>query len=466
MQDLANLEPVFSYHTVFISDLHLSSNKTATPYLYEFLTHLDYEVLEELYLVGDIIGGWERSNARQEALPEGERRILDVLNYAAAQNVKVHYMPGNHDEKLRPWVSTLQNRRHFDTFHENINFEQEAIWNSGGDNPKRLKVLHGDQHDPQLFVKWWFRPIATAVSEAYDLLVNLNYNVSRYLYQKYGRHFNAAGKLKTWFKGTIDYIFSHDKVLQGLEKDKLDGMIMGHTHTACFKVLKNNEKQDTYLINDGDWVEDCTAAVVERRGDLPVVIDYREERERRGFGDLPEDDDPHPSHFAAYRRVTDRQVRLIHRLWPARTRQKHINNLIHAEAKYVQHSRERGSLDRLIENFSATRIFNQTARAELQSILNGTKRESYKEIKKDLTDLFARHAEDTAPISGESDYLYLRTVLRQMAVRSERKIRKHSLSMSKAADRLDLHSAARGLHSFKPRNFPQEQDNHEKPESP
>ena len=102
---------VFDYQTVFVSDFHLGSNKTASPYLYEFLSHIDYTKLKELYLVGDVVGGWEHQNNTQQPLPEMERRILDIINYAADRGVKVHFIPGNHDEKLRPVLPVLQNRK-------------------------------------------------------------------------------------------------------------------------------------------------------------------------------------------------------------------------------------------------------------------------------------------------------------------------------------------------------------------
>ena len=73
-----NLTGIFRYHSLFISDIHLGSGTTAAPYLYEFLSHLDYTALQKLYLVGDIIDGWEHQGGRQKSFPEMERRILDV----------------------------------------------------------------------------------------------------------------------------------------------------------------------------------------------------------------------------------------------------------------------------------------------------------------------------------------------------------------------------------------------------
>ncbi len=445
-------KPVFSYHTIFISDIHLSSNKTASPYLYEFLSHLDYDALKEIYLVGDIIGGWERKSIDQEQLPEMERRILDILNYAAHHGVKIHFIPGNHDEKIRPLVDMLQNRKSFNTFHKNITFEQYAIWNSGGESPKRLKVKHGDQNDPKTFVKWWFKPIADAVSATYDMLVDLNYKVSQFMYEKYGKHFNISGKLKKSFKSIIGWIFSHDKLLQGLDSDKIDGEITGHTHTALFKILKNKKGKDTYNINDGDWVEDCNAAVVVKPGDLPIIIDYKAERENHGFGDLPEKDDPHPERFAKYRHITDRYVRAIHLLWPARNRKRVVQKLLHAEEKYVQHHKDRINLNRMMDELDKTRVFNNVAREQIMRIIAETKRATYKTINSRLTTLFGNHANKDEPINNAKDYDYLQKVVFELGLRSERKMRKHKEHMEEASAKLDMHSPARGLRTYTPRH--------------
>lgn len=431
---------VFRYKTVFISDLHLGSGKTAAPYLYEFLSHLDFDTLKDLYLVGDIIGGWEHQNNRQQPLPEMERRILDVLNFAAAKGVHVHFLPGNHDEKLRPLLPQLQGRRGLKTFDRSIEFTNESFYSTGGNTPRRIKIVHGDQHDPDLFVKPWFKPITFMTSAIYDGMVNLNYHASNVLYKNFGMHVSFAKALKNAFKRSISFLFSHDSVLRGLRDEAFDGVLMGHTHMAGIQEF-NEAGRKSYLINCGDWVESATAAVVQPDGGLPEILHYKLEREKRGFGALPEPEDPHPAYFADFRQQTDRQVRMMHRLWPARNRSKHFERYVKARMKLSEYHRDNAALDTVLNALDKTGIITPQIKSDLETVILRTKSEVYNAQKKGLKAIFDRYAQ-TAKLLPD-DLIYMKTIAREFKTRSERKIRKHKEAMGHAAIALDLPAGMR-----------------------
>ena len=48
-------EAIYSYRTIFISDIHLGTRGCQAEYLLEFIK---YTNSEKLYLIGDIIDGW------------------------------------------------------------------------------------------------------------------------------------------------------------------------------------------------------------------------------------------------------------------------------------------------------------------------------------------------------------------------------------------------------------------------
>lgn len=428
------LYPTFHYQTLFLSDLHLGSDKTAAPYLYEFLTHLDFKTLKTIYLVGDVVGGWERQGEKQHALPEMEKRILDVLNYAADQGITVHFLPGNHDEKLRPMLDKLQNRRSNKTFAKSVEFSNETFYETEGPDKKRIKIVHGDQHDPDLFVKPWFRPITFLTSAAYDLMVKVNYDVSDFMYQRFGYHVSFAKPLKNSFKSVIGYFFSHDSLLNGLRETGYDGILMGHTHMAGTKEFDTNGRK-SYLINDGDWVESSTAAYVDNPAELPKIINYKSEREKLGFGDLPDVDDEHPACFAAMRGRTMRQVRLMHRMWPGRNRTKVFKEYTHALYKYVEHQQQRVNLQEIQKTLVDTGIFPPAARVKLNAIFAETNAGSYLAQKRGLRDIFDKnHA--GLPLEG-NDLIFVRTVTREFSLRAERKMRKHLEVVRSMADKMD-----------------------------
>lgn len=426
---------VFRYRTVFISDLHLGSGKTAAPYLYEFLGHLDFDTLKDLYLVGDIIGGWEHQNNRQQPLSEMERRILDVLNFAASKGVHVHFLPGNHDEKLRPLLPQLQGRRGFKTFGRNIEFINETFYSTSGDKGLRIKIVHGDQHDPDLFVKPWFKPVTFMTSAVYDGMVNVNYHVSNTLYKNFGMHVSFAKALKNAFKRSISFLFSHESVLRGLRDESFDGVLMGHTHMAGIQEFDERGRQ-SYLINCGDWVESATAAVVGPEGGLPQILHYKTEREKRGFGALPELEDAHPTYFAAFRAQTDRQVRMMHRLWPARNRSKHFERYVKARLKLSEYHRDSAALDTVLNVLDKTGVLTPQIKTDLEAVVLRAKSEVYKAQKTGLSAIFDRYTQNAKLLPD--DLVYVKTVAREFKTRSERKIRKHKETMSYAAIALDL----------------------------
>lgn len=427
--------PAFSYKKVFVSDTHLGSGKTAAPYLYEFLSSLDFDVLQDLYIVGDFIGGWEHGNRRQQPFPEMERRVLDIVNYAAAHGVRVHMIPGNHDEALRPLLPMLAERKTHKTFHENIIFEHHAYYETEGPDKKRLKIVHGDEHDPGLFFKTWFKPVVYLTSATYDTLVMANYHLSNFLYDHFGMHVSYAKEVKNAFKSTINYFFSHQALLQGIEQEGLDGVIMGHTHMAGTQIFYNDKGRPSWLINDGDWVESATAAYVDSLSDLPQVIDYKKERERRGFGDLPDEHDRHPDKFAAYRWQTERQVRLIHMIWPGRDYDDCYSEYRHARIRLEAHREHQSALLTVMAELDRG-LFTETARKRLSLIFAETEAHSYPQQKQGLRQIFNKCADGTAP--SDEDLLFLKTVVRELGVRCERKIAKHEEAARTAAERLDL----------------------------
>jgi len=434
---------VFNYHTVFISDLHLGSRKTATPYLYEFLTHLDLDSLKNLYIVGDLIGGWEIMGMKQQPFPEMERRIFDVLNYAAGKGVNIHIIPGNHDEKLRPLLNTLQNRRSRSTFSKHVTFENESYFDIKADGKTinkdiRLKIVHGDQHDPDLFMKPWFRPLTYLTSNIYDGMVKLNYHVSGFLYKYFGIHVSLAKRFKNGFKKTIDFFFSHDALLKGLEGKPFDGVLMGHTHMAGIQTFSNNKGEKSWLINDGDWVESASFAAIDKDGKgLPQIHDYKRLREERGFGELPDEDDEHPEHLQAMRDKTNRQIRHVHSLWRARNYTHQIAKLHKSRHHLAQYKKDYSALSGIMHEVHNTNKLSEEARETLSTIFDRTKQQSYKIQKNGLKRIFNLYSAGQT-IENESDLLFIKTVIREFGLRCERKIRKHKESISKALYKLDI----------------------------
>ena len=410
---------LFKQKHAFISDQHLGGGNTATPYLYEFLQHLDFDVLQDLYLVGDFIGGWEFRR-----LPEMEKRVLDVINFAAANNVRVHYLPGNHDESLRrPGLMDMLNRRtRFTSLPAGWVFENEAYLG-------RTKIVHGDEGDPALFASPWFKPLMLAANFGTNAVARAQYLVPRAIFKSrvYLSCSQIIGQL-------MNFSFKHESLVEGLSGETFDTVLMGHLHEPKEQEFEH-KGQKSFLVNIGDWKDSCTWGASDSSDDIPKVHYYKLERELRGLGDLPVVEDEHPAQFAAMRPATDRQVRLIHRLWPTSSRARQVNAYNHALNKLAAYQADRQALQAIIDGLNRGRLVDQPARDRLLSILFNTKNESYPVQKKELPAIFARHAVDDPLNSG--DYEFARVVVREFCTRADRKIHKHRDSLRQAADRLN-----------------------------
>ena len=73
--------------------------------------------------------------------------------------------------------------------------------------------------------------------------------------------------LKTRVKKAIDFIFHFEKnITSYCKKRGFDGVICGHIHHAEIKQI-----DDIIYMNDGDWVESCTALVEHHDGKWEII---------------------------------------------------------------------------------------------------------------------------------------------------------------------------------------------------
>jgi hypothetical protein len=80
-------------------------------------------------------------------------------------------------------------------------------------------------------------------------------------------YFSISKFLKHRVKKAIDFIFQFEKNLAAYCKKRgFDGVICGHIHHAEIKEIDGV----TYM-NDGDWVESCTALVEHHTGQWEII---------------------------------------------------------------------------------------------------------------------------------------------------------------------------------------------------
>ena len=85
--------------SVWISDLHLGTPGCRADALLDFLKHVD---CDHLFLVGDIIDGWQLK--RSWYWPQAHNDVVQKLLRKARKGTRVVFVPGNHDEFARRYL--------------------------------------------------------------------------------------------------------------------------------------------------------------------------------------------------------------------------------------------------------------------------------------------------------------------------------------------------------------------------
>jgi UDP-2,3-diacylglucosamine pyrophosphatase LpxH len=225
------------YRTIWLSDIHLGTRGCKAEYLIDFLRHNEAATI---YLVGDIVDGWRLRKSWY--WPQAHNDVVQKLLRMVRKGSRVIYVPGNHDEWLRPYTLL-----HFG----GVEVLDEAIHETA--DGRRLLVIHGDMFDTVVkHAKW----LAALGDNAYTaaLYINRYFNLLRRVLGY--EYWSLSAYLKLRVKNAVQYIGSFAEALSDEIRD-LGGVL---------------------YCNDGDWVESCTALVEHFDGRLEIVA-WTETRE-------------------------------------------------------------------------------------------------------------------------------------------------------------------------------------------
>jgi UDP-2,3-diacylglucosamine pyrophosphatase LpxH len=247
-----------SYRAVFISDLHLGTRGCRSDFLADFLRRTS---CEKLFLVGDIVDGWRLRKSWYWDKAHDE--VLRLILRHAREGTEVTYLPGNHDEMVRAWLPPHMpwgGGPELEIAGIKVRNEAEHVT---ADN-KRLLILHGDAFDS---VVRYARFIALLGDGAYTaaLVVNRWFNAIR---RRLGYpYWSLSAWLKRQVKGAVKAIDRYEVALAGEARRRgFDGVVCGHIHHAEMREING-----VLYLNDGDWVESCTALVEHHDGRLELI---------------------------------------------------------------------------------------------------------------------------------------------------------------------------------------------------
>ncbi len=238
------------FRTLWISDLHLGTPGCRAEALLEFLKHTDSDTL---YLVGDIIDGWQLR--RSWYWPQSHNDVVQKLLRKARKGTRVIFIPGNHDEFARRYVG-----------HEfgGIAVVGDAVHLTA--DGRRLWVTHGDQFDGVVQCAKWLAHLGDTL---YEFTLKLNRHLNS-LRARLGLPYWSLSKyLKLKVKRAVSYVGDFELALaREARRRGVQGVVCGHIHHAELRDIDG-----IAYANDGDWVESLTALAEHADGRLEVLHD-------------------------------------------------------------------------------------------------------------------------------------------------------------------------------------------------
>ena len=236
------------FRTIWISDLHLGTPGCQAARLLEFLQATESDTL---YLVGDIIDGWQLR--RRWYWDQTHNNIVQTVLKKARRGTEVIFVPGNHDEVVRQFI---------DLDFGGIRVRDELVHTTA--DGKKMLVLHGDRFDGVIACAKW---LAYVGDNLYTMILKFNQWTNAARARAGLPYWSLSQYLKLKVKNAVNYISSFEEALAAeANKKGLHGVICGHIHKPEIREIDGI----TYC-NDGDWVESLSALVEDKSGALRLV---------------------------------------------------------------------------------------------------------------------------------------------------------------------------------------------------
>tara|TARA_S200002703_G_scaffold37928_1_gene33208 strand:- start:1478 stop:2221 length:744 start_codon:yes stop_codon:yes gene_type:complete len=238
------------YKSIFISDIHLGTRGCQADSLCLFLKE---NTADNLFLVGDILDGWRLK--KRWYFPQSHANVIRRILTSAKRGTNVYYILGNHDEGFRKYLNF-----NIDIGRIQVSNRLDYI----GVNGKKYLVVHGDMFDQIMITKKWLMHIGDTL---YQILIwtNTKFNKIRGLLGM--QYWSLSKWLKHHTKQALNYVYKFEEnVAQYCRRKGYDGIICGHIHTAGIRDIDGIE-----YMNDGDWVESCSALVEHNDGKWEII---------------------------------------------------------------------------------------------------------------------------------------------------------------------------------------------------
>jgi len=249
------------YRSIWISDVHLGSRHAQADALLGFLRDAE---CRHLYLVGDIIDGWELR--RKWSWSEEANTVVQKILRKNRKETKVTYIYGNHDEFLQGFVGMPLG---------GLRLVERAIHVTA--DRRRFLVLHGHQLDGLVHFN---RLLERVGSRLYTGILDFNLYFNRARRRMGFGYWSVSSWLKFQAKSAVQYVTQFEEGMVRLAAGAgVDGVICGHIHRAEMRKVHGLD-----YFNCGDWVESCSALVEHWDGSFELIRFHEDRVCRAGRG--------------------------------------------------------------------------------------------------------------------------------------------------------------------------------------
>lgn len=234
--------------SLFISDVHLGQSGCRAVELLAFLGEVQSK---NIFVIGDLIDF--HAMRRSVWWPQAHQDVLRLLLERARAGVRVVYIPGNHDEAAREFAGmTICG----------VEVRRQLVHRTA--DGRKLLLIHGDELDTQVRCATWRVRLGSAAYSAALMLNSFIYRARRIIGLQ---DWSLTAWLKRSVSGARTYIALFEQAAaRAAERAGCDGVICGHIHQPATR-----EIEGVLYMNDGDWVENCTALVETASGRLSLL---------------------------------------------------------------------------------------------------------------------------------------------------------------------------------------------------
>ena len=243
----APLPQVNIHHSLFLSDLHLGARGSRADLVLRFLQR---NVAQTYVLVGDFL------DIGHPLLPHwtpANQAVIDHLKDQQAAGADLIYVRGNHDP--HPDAAPIDKRLPVSAVTHTVHH---------GPDGRRFLVVHGDEHDSQMFQSLFLTRFGTLAEEAVRAV---DYLIGRFIYHPGPDRRTVIEHLLTWVNRALHPGDAHEQRLIGAARaGGFDGVICGHFHRA-----ELHDRHGLIYANCGDWMDSFTALAADHTGALQLL---------------------------------------------------------------------------------------------------------------------------------------------------------------------------------------------------